>query len=183
MSPGHDVKLTKIDVLPLQIEMAASGHLQNPAWITSINGGPEERHELPELPVPTEPQYAVYQPMIYLDELKVEEWDVISYYAKVETPAPAEYTSQIFFIEVRPFREDILKATGGGRGGGHSADLLEKLNEEVRKQTTDVQETHRYQQTEYPTDDMRKQDKKKLVDAEERAFDGEQSSLRRDRGG
>ncbi len=163
VSPGHDVKLTKIDVLPLQIEMAASGHLQNPAWITSINGGAEERHELPP---PTEPQYAVYQPMIYLDELKVAEWDVISYYAKVETPAPAEYTSQIFFIEVRPFREDILKATGGGKGGGHSADLLEKLNELVKRQTTDVQETHRYQQTEYPSDDMRKQDKKKLVDAE-----------------
>ncbi len=47
VTPGRDVKLTKIDVLPLQIEMAASAQLQNPAWITSINGGPEERHELP----------------------------------------------------------------------------------------------------------------------------------------
>src|SRR6202012_4005714 len=72
VTPGRDVKLTKIDVLPLQIEMAASAQLQNPAWIPSINGGPEERHELTP---PSEPQYAVYQPMIYLDELKVEEWD------------------------------------------------------------------------------------------------------------
>lgn len=165
VSPGHDVKLTKIDVLPLQIEMAASSPLQRPAWITSINGGPEERHELP---APSEPQYAVYQPMVYLDELKVAEWDVISYYAKVETPAPAEYASQIYFIEVRPFREDILKHTGGGKsgGGGHSASLLEKLNELVAKQTTVVQQTHEYQQTDYPTDEMRKQDKKKLIDAE-----------------
>ena len=165
VNPGHDVKLTKIDVLPLQIEMAAGGQLKNPAWITSINGGPEVRHELPP---PSEPQYAVYQPMIYLDQLQVSDWDVVSYYAKVETAAPAEYASQIYFIEIRPFREDILKHTSGanGAGGGHSADLLEKLNELVRKQTTVVQQTHQYQQTEYPSDEMRKQDKKKLVDAQ-----------------
>jgi hypothetical protein len=164
VNPGRDVKLTKIDVLPLQIEMAASGQLQNPAWITSINGGPEQRHELAP---PSEPQYAVYQPMIYLDQLQVSDWDVVSYYAKVETNAPAEYASQIYFIEVRPFQEDILKHTGGGKGGGgHGADLLEKLNELVRRQTTVVQDTHKYQQTEYPTEEMRKQDKGKLADAE-----------------
>jgi hypothetical protein len=163
VSPGHDVKLSKIDVLPLQIEMAASKQLQNPAWITSINGGPEERHELPP---PTEPQYAVYQPMIYLDQLKVSEWDVISYYAKVETAAPAEYASQIYFIEIRPFREDILKKAGAAGAGNHARDLLDQIGELITKQTTVLQQTHLYQQTEYPSDDMRKQDKKKLVDAE-----------------
>jgi len=163
VTPGHDVKLSKIDVLPLQIEMAASRQLQNPAWITSINGGPEERHELPP---PTEQQYAVYQPMIYLDQLKVSEWDVISYYAKVETPAPAEYASQIFFIEIRPFREDILKKAGAAGKGNHGRELLDQIGELITKQTNVLQQTHLYQQTEYATDDMRKQDKKKLVDAE-----------------
>ncbi|HEX4139511.1 MAG TPA: hypothetical protein VHY09_04140 [Candidatus Methylacidiphilales bacterium] len=163
VTPGHDVKLTKVDVLPLQIEMAASGQLQNPAWITSINGGPEQRHELAP---PSEPQYAVYQPMIYLDELKVEEWDVVSYYAKVETPAPAEYASQIYFIEIRPFREDILKHAGAAGGGNHGRELLDEISDLIGRQTTVVQQTHLYQQTEYPSDDMRKQDKKKLVDAE-----------------
>jgi hypothetical protein len=172
VNPGHDVKLTKIDVLPLQIEMAASAPLQNPAWITSINGGPEMRHELPPS---TEPQYAVYQPLIYLDELKVSDWDVISYYAKVETAAPAEYVSQIYFIEVRPFREDILKATGGnGNGSGHAKDLLEKLNQLVAKQTTVIQQTHQYQQTTYPTEEMRKQDKQKLADAQKALSDASQ---------
>jgi hypothetical protein len=163
VTPGHDVKLTKIDVLPLQIEMAASRQLQNPAWITSINGGPEERHELPP---PTEPQYAVYQPMIYLDQLKVSEWDVISYYAKVETPAPAEYASQIYFIEIRPFREDILKKAGAAGAGNHGRELLDQIGDLITRQTVVVQQTHQYQQTEYASDDMRKQDKKKLVDAE-----------------
>ncbi len=163
VNPGHDVKLTKVDVLPLQIEMAASGQLQNPAWITSINGGPEERHELAP---PSEPQYAVYQPMIYLDELHVAEWDVVSYYAKVETPAPAEYASKIYFIEIRPFREDILKTAGPAGSGNHGRDLLDELGVLIAKQTTVVQGTHEYQQTEYPTGEMRQQDKKKLVDAE-----------------
>jgi len=163
VTPGHDVKLTKIDVLPLQIEMAASGKLQDPAWITSINGGPEERHELP---APSEPQYGVYQPMIYLDELKVSEWDVVSYYAKVTTPAPAEYASQIYFIEIRPFREDILKKAGAAGKGNHGRELLDEIGDLITKQTGVLQQTHQYQQTEYPSDDMRKQDKKKLVDAE-----------------
>jgi hypothetical protein len=163
VTPGHDVKLTKIDVLPLQIEMAASRQLQNPAWITSINGGPEERHELAP---PSEPQYAVYQPMIYLDQLKVSEWDVISYYAQVETPAPAQYASQIFFIEIRPFREDILKKAGAAGKGNHGRELLDQIGELITKQTNVLQQTHLYQQTAYATDDMRKQDKKKLVDAE-----------------
>ena len=104
--------------------------------------------------------------MIYLDQLKVSEWDVISYYAKVETPAPAEYASQIFFIEIRPFREDILKKAGKAAKGNHGRELLDEIGDLISKQTNVVQQTHLYQQTEYATDEMRKQDKKKLVDAE-----------------
>ena len=113
VDPGHDVKLTKVDVLPLQIEMAASDAMQKPVWITSINGQAEVTNPLA---APTDPNYAVYQPMIYLDELKVAEWDVVSYYAKVETCTAASYASKMNFIDIRPFREDILKEMGGKDG-------------------------------------------------------------------
>lgn len=164
VNPGRDVKLGKVDVLPLQIEMTASAPMQKPAWITSINGGPEVRHELPP---PTEPQYAVYQPLIYLDELKVSDWDVVSYYAQVETNAPGEYASKIYFIEIRPFREDILKQTGSANGKGKNArELLNELTGLITQQTVALQQTHQFQQTSYATDKMRKEDEKKLTDLE-----------------
>jgi len=165
VTPGHDVKLTKIDVLPLQIEMTASSTLQSPVWISSINGGPEISHDLP---APTEPQYAVFQPLIYLDELKVSDWDVISYYAKVQTITHAEYASKIYFIEIRPFREDILKETGGsGSQGRNARALLSDLTGLISQQTTVLQQTHLFQQSTYPSDELRKQDNQKLTQAEQ----------------
>jgi hypothetical protein len=166
VAPGRNVKLTKIDVLPLQIEMTASANLQNPVWVTSINGGPEVSHELAP---PTEPQYAVYQPLLYLDELKVSDWDVISYYAKVQTTTPAEYVSKIYFIEVRPFREDFHtgdSGAGNGKQGKHARDLLSELVGQINQQMDMIQETHLFQQNSYPTDELRKQDVKKLADGE-----------------
>jgi len=166
VSPGHDVKLTKIDVLPLQIEMTASANLKDPMWVTSINGGPEVSHPLAPA---MEPQYAVYQPLVYLDELKVSDWDVISYYAKVKTAVPAEYVSKIYFIEIRPFREDLNKADAGGgqNGKGNNAHALQQeLLEQINLQMSMIQQTHQFQQETYPTDVLRKQDLKKLTDGE-----------------
>jgi len=165
VSPGHDVKLTKIDVLPLQIEMTASANLKDPMWVTSINGGPEVSHPLAPA---TEPQYAVYQPLVYLDELKVSDWDVISYYSKVRTAVPAEYVSKIYFIEIRPFREDLNKSGGGGKDGkgGNARALQQELMEQIKLQMDMIQQTHQFQQETYPTDAFRKQDLKKLTDGE-----------------
>ena len=65
--PGGDLKLTKVDVVPMAIEAAANGTLDNASWATSVNGAPEQDRALP---APAEPHYAVYQPTLYLDELR-----------------------------------------------------------------------------------------------------------------
>jgi hypothetical protein len=166
VDPGHDVKLTKVDVLPLQIEMAASSPLQNPAWITSVNGAPEVGHDLA---APTDPSYAVYQPLIYLDELQVTDWDVISYYARAQAGDPVtDYASKINFIEIRPFREDILKLTGGkdGKNANMRYQLLNELSGLIQQQISVLQETHQHQQISYDTDELRRQDGHKLSAAE-----------------
>ena len=164
VDPGHDVKLSKIDVLPLQIEMATSDPMQSPTWITSINGEPEVPHVLV---ASTDPNYAVYQPMVYLDELKVTEWDVVSYYAKVQTDKQAEYASKMNFIEIRPFRQDILKSMNQKDGKSNKAyALLNELTALIHQQTDILQQTHIHQQTTYATDELRLQDAKKLTEAE-----------------
>ena len=72
--PGSDLKVTKVDVVPLQIEAAANQALTKVGWFSTVNGASESAHELA---APTEPRYAVYQPTVYLDELHLSDWDVM----------------------------------------------------------------------------------------------------------
>ena len=76
-----DLRVTKIDVVPLQIEAAANERLQKVDWFTAINGEAETEHPLPP---PNEPRFAIYQPDIYLDELNLSDWDVVTYYARAD---------------------------------------------------------------------------------------------------
>jgi hypothetical protein len=111
--PGTDLQVTKVDVVPMQIEAAANQPLKSVGWFSAVNGGEEAPHELPP---PKEPRYALYQPVVYLDELHLTDWDVMTYYAKAHTDKAQGFASEVYFLEVRPFREDILKLPGGTGG-------------------------------------------------------------------
>src|SRR5207237_1364433 len=69
--PASDLKVTKVDVVPLQIEAAANQALKKVDWYSTVNGTSETPHDLAP---PTEPRYAVYQPTLYLDELRLSAW-------------------------------------------------------------------------------------------------------------
>lgn len=136
--PGRDLQVTKVDVVALEIEAAASRPLESPAWITTRTGdAPEAR----PLPPSEEPRYALYQPLLYVDELRLSDWDVVSYHARAEAGG-ATYASEIYFLEVRPFREDILKATGGE--GSESYNLLSELSGLIDRQKEILRQTHRF---------------------------------------
>src|SRR5207237_6809380 len=101
--PGADLKVTKVDVVPLEIEAAANQSLKKVDWFSTVNGAEETTHELPP---PKEPRYAVYQPTVYLDELRLSDWDVMTYYAKANTEKENNYASEVYFLAVHPFSED-----------------------------------------------------------------------------
>ena len=155
--PGHDLRVTKVDAVPLLIEVASDQVLSNVEWRSALNGDAEQPHALPH---PTEPRYAVYQPVLYLDEFHLADWDVLTYYAKAATTESGSYASDVYFLEVRPFREDILKMPGGE--GGKSYQLLSELTELIDRQQHVIRETHRYGQA--STHDP--QDESKLASAE-----------------
>src|SRR5205823_10940496 len=73
--PARDLQVTKVDVVPLQIEAAANESLQRIGWNSAVNGTEEQPHELPP---PSDPRYAVYQPTLYLDQLRLSDWDVLT---------------------------------------------------------------------------------------------------------
>lgn len=160
--PGRDLQVTKVDVVPLQIEAASSDELSAASWLSAVGGARPSPHPLPS---PAEPHYAAYKPLVYVDEFRLSDWDVLSYYASASTRAGASYASEIYFLEVRPFREDILKATGGE--GTPRYRLLGELSALIERQKHVLRETHRHLQAPYDRPERRRQDRDKLASAEQ----------------
>ena len=159
--PGSDLRVTKVDVVPMQIEAAANQALKKVSWFSTINGAGETPHELPP---PTEPRFAVYQPMVYLDELRLSDWDVMTYYAKADTEKEKSFASDVYFLEVRPFREDILKIPGGEKGAPHQC--LSEMSALISQQQHVIRQTHQHLQNPPAQENLQAQDRKKLSDAE-----------------
>jgi hypothetical protein len=159
--PGGDLKVTKVDVVPLQIEAAANQPLDTVGWFSTVNGAGEVPHALPP---PTEPRYAVYQPTVYLDELNLSDWDVMTYYAKANTEKNNSYASEVYFLEVRPFREDIMKMPGGE--GGKAYQALSDLSALINRQQHIIRQTHQHLQKPPEQENLQAQDRKKLSEAE-----------------
>ena len=135
--PGADLRVTKVDVVPLQIEVAANSDIKDVQWFSSVNGAGEQSHALVGA---QEPRSAIFQPVLYLDELGLSDWDVVTYYAKAKTADQSSYASDIYFLEVRPFREDILKNSGGEGGGDYEA--LSEMTSLVGRQQHVIRDTH-----------------------------------------
>jgi hypothetical protein len=159
--PGSDLKVTKVDVVPLEIEAAANQSLKTVSWFSTVNGADEAAHELP---APKEPRYAVYQPTVYLDELRLSDWDVMTYYAKANTEKENNYSSEVYFLEVRPFREDILKVPGGE--GGKAYQCLNEMSALIGRQQHIIRQTHQHLQKPQAQQNLQEQDRKKLSEAE-----------------
>jgi len=159
--PGADLRVTKVDVVPLQIEAAANQRLDKVNWFSAINGSEEVAHDLPP---PSEPRYAVYQPTLYLDELQLADWDVMTYYAKASTDKQDSYASEVYFLEVRPFREDILKLPGGEAGQAYR--FLSELSSLINRQQHIIRQTHQHIQRPPEGEKLQAQDRKKLSEAE-----------------
>jgi hypothetical protein len=158
--PGRDLKVTKVDVVPLQVEVASDQPLKQASWFTGKGTGKSEHR----LPPPQEPNYAVYKPLLYMDELGLSDWDVLTYYASA-TATGSSFASEVYFVEVRPFREDILKMPGGEGGKGYR--MLNELTGLIERQRQVLRETHHYQQQRYDSPALRRQDQAKLAAAEE----------------
>jgi len=56
----------------------------------------------------------------------------MTYYAKAETSDHRSYASEVYFLEVQPFREDLLNLPGGESGSPHQA--LSELSSLVGRQ-------------------------------------------------
>ena len=136
--PGVDLAVTPAEDVPLQIEAATNRPLQSVNWFTAVNGGEEQSHALPP---PDEPLFAAYQPVLIPQDMHLAEWDVVTYHAQATTQDGLSFRSEVYFVEIRPFRAAILEETGG-----EHTELYEILNEltgMIEQQQEVIRQTYR----------------------------------------
>ncbi|HUY33951.1 MAG TPA: hypothetical protein VMV69_14485 [Pirellulales bacterium] len=139
--PGCDLRLTRLDVVELQIEAAANRPLKQVEWYTAVNGGPDQTHPLPP---PEEPKYAVYRPELDLREFGLQEWDVLSYWAKAAGEEGQAWQSDIYFVEIFPFRAELDNLPGGREGPNYA--VLKQMTAMVARQQDVIRQAHRLAQ-------------------------------------
>jgi hypothetical protein len=88
----------------------------------------------------------------------------MTYYAKANTEKENSFASDVYFLEVRPFREDILKMPGGE--GGEAYQCLNELSALISRQQHVIRQTHQHLQKPPEQETLRAQDRKKLSEAE-----------------
>ncbi|MCE2394671.1 hypothetical protein J4G02_08810 [Candidatus Poribacteria bacterium] len=116
--PGRDVKATKLEEVRVLSEATDDYGVENMMLMYSIGSG--EAQELPVETVEVKAEKIISGAYVfYLEELDVEPGELISYYAQATDnntrTGPGTSTSELYFIEVRPFNERYMQMDAEGQ--------------------------------------------------------------------
>jgi hypothetical protein len=131
--PGRDTQATPIEEVFTQVKAEDDFGVAKVDLVYSLNGGPETVVALHSAPALKE---VVASHTFFLEDLSLKPGDFISYYARAtDVGAPArQATSDIYFLEARPYRRDFRQAEqGGGGGGGGGGDNAGALSQQQRQ--------------------------------------------------
>ena len=117
--PGRDIDVSSIEEVFIEARADDDLGLAEILWVYNINGGPWDTvrvHESTGAPM-TE---VTAGHTVFMEDYELETGDIISYHAiaRDNAPSPGEALTDIYFLQVRPFRRDFREAEGGGGGGG-----------------------------------------------------------------
>ncbi len=138
--PGRDTKATNLEEIFTQARAEDDYGVAAIEMYFSVNGGEEKKVDLQALNRDAA-RGLTGAHTFFLEEFKLKPGDFISYYAKARDAA-SETTSDIYFIEVKPFEMQYKQAQqqgGGGGGGGGDQDQ----NALSRRQKELIAATHR----------------------------------------
>jgi hypothetical protein len=137
--PGRDKKATNLEEVFTQARAEDDYGIVSMDLHFSINGGDEKKVNLQQLTRESARSLSgAYT--FFLEEYNLKPGDFISYYAKARD-ASNEATSDIYFIEVKPFEMEYKQSQqqGGGQGQGGDQDQ----NALSRRQKDLIAATHR----------------------------------------
>ena len=110
--PGRDIKATKLEEVRVLAEATDDYGVEEMTLMYSVGSG--EAQELPTETVEVKAKKIISSAYVfYLEELDVEPGELISYYVQATDnntrTGPGTSTSELYFIEVRPFNERYMQ--------------------------------------------------------------------------
>jgi hypothetical protein len=137
--PGRDLKATNLEEVFTQARAEDDYGVAAIEMFFSVNGGAEQKVNLQDLSRDAARSLTGAH-TFFMEEFGLKPGDFISYYAKARD-ASNETTSDIYFIEVKPFEMQYKQSQqqGGGGGGGEGQDQ----NALTRRQKELIAATHR----------------------------------------
>ena len=136
--PGRDTTASPVEEVFAEVQADDDFGVKQLQMFYSVNGGAEKTVNLfggaKALPEVTATH------TIYLEEMGLKPGDFVSYYAKAaDNDAVAggkTTTSDIYFVQIKPFRKDYKPAQsmaggGGGGGGGNQVGQLSQQQREI----------------------------------------------------
>jgi hypothetical protein len=140
--PGRDLRATSLDEIFVEAGAEDDFGVKQLELVYAVNGGPERQVKLiGPSPAPRAEVSAGHT--FFLEELGLQPGDVVAYYARAtdndEVAGAKSVTSDIFFLQIQPFRKDYRAAesqaggqAGGQRGNGTNNDPS-ALSEQQRR--------------------------------------------------
>lgn len=124
-TPARDTRVTSVEEPVIEVEASDDLRLDSVELLYSVNGGPEQTVLLHG--DSQRPQELTAGHTLFLEELGLRPGDLIAYYARARDSAGAggqQVTTDLYFMEVRPFEQAFRQAQGGGAGrmGGGGAE-------------------------------------------------------------
>ena len=137
--PGRDMPASPIEEVYLEMSATDDYGVGDLRLVYSVNGGPEDTVAVFQASGAPLPEVSAGH-TLFLEEWQLEPGDLISYYAMVRDNrslgTSRSITSDIYFLNVRPFERAYRQAEqqgGGGGGGGGGAAPDEALSELQRQ--------------------------------------------------
>ena len=116
--PGRDTKATKLEEVRVLAEATDDYGVENMTLMYSIGSGEPQELEAETVEV-KEKKIISGAYVFYLEELDVEPGELISYYAQATDnntrTGPGTSTSELYFIEIRPFNERYMQMDAEGQ--------------------------------------------------------------------
>jgi hypothetical protein len=142
--PGRDMKVTNIQEVFTQAKAEDDFGVSSIEFFYMVNGGEEKRVPLQDLKR-DEPKTLSGAHTFFLEEMNLQVGDFISYYAKAKDVTGQESTSDIYFLEVRPFDREFRQSQQQGAPGGQGE---QESNALTKKQREIIAATFRVQREE-----------------------------------
>ncbi len=128
--PGRDARATSVEEVFTQAKAEDDYGVLSLELYYAVNGGEEKKVDLQKLKGETGRELMGAH-TFFLEEFGLQPGDLISYYAKARD-AHTESTSDIYFIEVKPFEKEFKQSQqSGGQGGGEQQEGLTKRQKEI----------------------------------------------------